>query len=1090
MEEMDDILKEFITETNEGLETVDQDLITYEKTPEDRKLLDKIFRSIHTIKGGSGFLNLGKIESVAHYAENILSKIRDSRLKLDSRIMDALLAAVDALKNIINTVKSTGNEGENDYKDIIVKLKDIVEGVDASAVPQPSVPVPVQGDGGGKDVSNDKPEPEKTVSAKSDKTDKDVPEDQSRLEKPVLPVSPPSDKKTSEKSSIKPGVPCSGESTIRVQIGLLDKLMNLVGELVLSRNQIVQSALKIDNSPLNTVTQRLSMITTELQENMMKTRMQPIGNVFNKFPRIVRDLAHSFGKEISLKIKGENTELDRAILEGIAYPLTHIIRNSIDHGIETAGERSRKGKSPSGSLLIQAFHEGGNVIVEIVDDGAGISPEKIKRKAIEKAIMPQNELEAMSERDLINLIFRPGFSTAEKVTNVSGRGVGMDVVKTNAEKIGGSIDIQTEVDQGTSIKLKIPLTLAIVQALIVRIDDQRFAIPQVSLIELVRLEGDAQIKQIEDVHGMKVYRLREKLLPLVDLRSVLCLSAREKEDNKNEDQIVNIVVLAAAETQFGLVVDEILDTEEIVVKPVSKHLKKIECFSGATIMGDGRAVLILDVLGLARAYEMEIEGSGRKMLVSADNQGLESAEINDFLIFNIVPNEQMAIPIQLVSRIEKIKRERIERFGGTEVLQYYGKLLPVIRLEDYLDISSPEKDHEELFVIVLQMEKDIGLIVSNIIDTMDTGKNIDTRTVIQEGVLGTTVFNKHTTLIIDTYKVIEKAHPEWFKKERMDVDAGSRKKETIILLAEDSPFFQNMERSYLESAGYKVLLANDGVDAMEKLASHTVDALVTDIEMPRMNGFELAKKVREDKNYKDLPILAVTALVGDEERTKSIDVGIDEYLIKLNKDELLKCIDKRLFVESHKVEEASDERDQINESAIDEKKRGRIDRRGHRHGEYRGIEKRSGMDRRSENNFLIATFYIGDEFCGIDALKVQEILRYHEATPVPLSSDDIKGLINLRGRILTVIDTRYKLGVNKSLWNSEPMSLVVFTDEDPVSLLVDKIGDIIEIEKRLFEPPPKTFRGFDARFISGVFKLEGKLLMMLNAEALFSNNQG
>lgn len=1092
MEELDDILKEFLSETNEGLENVDQDLIAYESNPQDRALLDKIFRSVHTIKGGAGFLNLEKIESLSHYSENILSKIRDGVLTINSDIMNVVLKSIDALKNIVVTVETEGNEGEVDYKDIIIALKNIVEG---KKVEQPSdsneTAAPSNETSSEVNADENITLQENQVNA-DDSADKKIEESvdvgTEVDEKPVENDKQPNIVVTEEqtkKTTIVKRETSTADSNIRVQVGLLDKLMNLVGELVLSRNQIVQSAIKLDEPVLNTVTQRLSMITTELQENMMKTRMQPIGNVFNKFPRIVRDLAQSFNKEISLKIKGEDTELDRAILEGIADPLTHIIRNSIDHGIESSNERIGKGKSPSGSLLIQAFHEGGNVIVEIIDDGAGIDPEKVKKKAVEKSVAPQSELDAMNDRDLINLIFHPGFSTAEKVTHVSGRGVGMDVVKTNAEKIGGSIDIQSVVDEGTSIKLKIPLTLAIVQALVVCVDDHRFAIPQVSLIELVRLEGENQISQIEDVHGMSVYRLREKLLPLVDLRSVLGLPVKKVSEDEDDDEIVNIVVLDAAATQFGLVVDRILDTEEIVVKPVSRHLKKIECYSGATIMGDGKAVLILDVLGVARAYEMEIEGQGRKLSVGADRVESSATEINEFLVFSLVVREQLAIPVQLVSRIEKIKKNKIEKFGDTEVLQYYGKLLPVIRLENYLNISLPDEGQEDIFVIVLHMEKDIGFIVSNIIDTIDAGRDVDTRTVIQEGILGTTLYHGQTTLIIDTYKIVEGAHPEWFKKETMDAETILNREETQILLAEDSPFFQNMERSYLESAGYKVILANDGIDALEKLGSYSVDILVTDIEMPRMNGFELAKRLREDKRYRDLPILAVTSLVGEAEHERSKEVGINNYLVKLNKNDLLKCLDQLLLSKKLSASSASEQDDQI--GLIDDKRlQCSDDRRKNKRSVYSGSDQRTGIDRRASNNYLVATFYIGNEFCGIDALQVQEILRYHEVTPVPLSTNDIEGLINLRGRILTVIDTRYKLAIDKSAWKEKPMSLVVFTEEEPVSLLVDKIGDIMEIERRRFEPPPKTFKGFDARFISGVFKLEGRLLMMLNVEKLFS----
>ena len=1088
---MDDILKEFITETKEGLENIDHDLISYEAAPDNRPLLDKIFRSIHTIKGGSGFLNLGKVESVAHYAENILSKIRDGKLKLVSATMNVLLESIDALKAIITSLESTETEGDADYKGLVVKLKTIVEEVDAAPASAAASAASAQ-----KEVDALVKNIKASVAAEGKKAADAQPAETAK--KAEVQEKPPAEKaasahaetvahgdaqqkgKADDSKSVAKHEATVGESNIRVQVNLLDKLVNLVGELVLARNQIVQSAGKLEDSTLNSVTQGLSMITTELQENMLKTRMQPIGNIFNKFPRIVRDLAQSFQKEITLKTQGQDTELDKAILEGISDPLTHIIRNSIDHGIESPKERIQKGKNPSGTLLIHAYHEGGNVIILISDDGAGINPEKIKRKALEKGVLTQKELDTMSQRDIINIVFRPGFSTAEKVTNISGRGVGMDVVKTNVEKIGGSIDIQSEVDRGTTMKLKIPLTLAIVQALIVWVDEHRFAIPQVNLIELVRLEGVEQMRQISNVHGLKVYRLRDKLLPLVDLRAVLNLPSKEKKQAEND--IVNIVVLAAAETRFGIIVDKIHDTEEIVVKPVSKHLKHLECYSGATIMGDGKAVLILDAIGLARAFEMEIEGAGKKLPVGGNGSSAEMMEANEMLIFSISKKEQLAIPVPLVSRIEKIEPSKIEKFGNSEVLQYYGKLLPIIRLENYLNITKPEKEQEEFFVIVLQMEKIIGFVVADIIDAVDVGKQIDTTAIIQDGILGTTLANGRTTLIIDTYKIIERAHPEWFQKTRISANIGKKKEDVLLLLVEDSPFFQNMERSYLDSAGYRSIQAGDGVEAMEKLASNAFDVVITDIEMPRMNGFQLAQNIRKDARYNNLPIVAVTSLVGDADREKAKQSGIDEYLVKLNRDDLLHSLEALLA----KGRSAGDVGMGAQKRAAEaEERRRAVEDRRNVHPEYSvGPGERGLSDRRKENNYLVATFYLGKEFCGIEALQIQEILRYQEVTPIPLSSAHIRGLINLRGRILTVIETRSKLEIPNSLWSAYPMSLVVFTEEEPVSLIVDDIGDILEIDKRRFEPPPKTFKGFDSRYIKGVFKLDGKLLTMLNVETL------
>ena len=599
MGDMDDIVREFLVESNENLDQLDRDLITLEKDPKAREVLASIFRTIHTIKGTSGFLGFPRLEAVTHVGENLLSQLRDGRLLLNAEITSGLLAMVDVVRKILVNIESTGQEGEGDYTSLIETLTRLQGGEREAPAPVATAPPPPPAT----EAPNHEPEnadsglPLGEILVQAGRANpEEVNEalklqhegDNRRLGEILV-----------ERGATKPAAiqdalqvqaearsPALSDSNIRVDVSLLDKLMNLVGELVLARNQILQfSSTQQDTSFLNT-SQRLNLITTELQEGVMKTRMQPIGNIWSKFPRVVRDLAASCGKQVNIEMEGKETELDKTIIESIKDPLTHLVRNAVDHGIETPEKRQASGKSPEGHLFLRAFHEGGQVNIEISDDGAGIDLERVKQKSVEKGLVAPDQASRLSDRELLNLLFLPGFSTADKVTTVSGRGVGLDVVKTNIEKIGGTVDIQNRFGQGTTLKIKIPLTLAIIPALIVTSAGDRYAIPQVSLLELVRLEGEQARKGIEMIHGAAVYRLRGKLLPLVNLNHEL--RVEESGNGSEQAAAVNIVVLQADDRQFGLVVDEINDTEEIVVKPLGKQLKGISTFAGATIMGDGQ----------------------------------------------------------------------------------------------------------------------------------------------------------------------------------------------------------------------------------------------------------------------------------------------------------------------------------------------------------------------------------------------------------------------------------------------------------------------------------------------------------------------
>ena len=740
MGEMDDIIKEFLIESTEGLDQLDRDFVELEKAPDSKDLLASIFRSVHTIKGTGGILGFDKLGAVAHVGESMLSRMRDRKLSLNPRVTTALLALVDALRKMLSSIEMVGTEGDGDYSDVVAAVNSILDGSPDTVV-SPNSAAPAQyaaasEDPGSDDVSAPTTPPETVASAPG----KNLP-----------------DKEVSAMVSDTTQIPSEkhdplASSTIRVDVGLLDKVMNLVGELVLARNQVLQFTTTTKDTTFLRTAQRLNLITTELQEGVMKTRMQPIGNVWNKFPRVVRDLALGCAKQVRMDMDGADTELDKTIIEAIKDPLTHLVRNAVDHGIESPEQRKKAGKPLEGRLSLRAFHEGGQVNIEISDDGTGIDVDRVKRKAVERGTITSDHAARMSEREALNLIFLPGLTTAERVTNVSGRGVGMDVVKTNIEKIGGMVDVQSTVGHGTTLKIKIPLTLAIIPALIVTSGKERFAIPQVSLLELVRLEGLDAIASIEDIGGASVYRLRGNLLPLVDLNRELRLPVSSTEGGGA--QIVNIVVLQADDRQFGLIVDEINDTEEIVVKPLGKQLKGLACFAGATIMGDGQVALILDVLGIAQMANVVTELRSRAVNERASKNGESAGNRDTWLLFTVGENGRMATQLSSVSRLEEIPVNLIERSGDSEVVQYRQHIMPLIRVSALLNRPSRTQDAERVQVIVFaQGESYIGLVVDEIVDIVEQQISLE-RCGQHAGVSGSAVIQQRVTDVLDLDMII------------------------------------------------------------------------------------------------------------------------------------------------------------------------------------------------------------------------------------------------------------------------------------------------------------------------------------------------
>ncbi len=723
---MDEIIKEFLVESAEGLDLLDRDLVALEQDPSSRELLGEIFRAAHTIKGTSGILGYPKLEKVAHLGENLLSRMREGKLVLNPAITSGLLAMVDALRRLLSELEQHGNEGADDYGEVIQQLEALL--AESQALPEvkpeavrpatmPASPTPAA-------EANAAPLPKLEIAAST-----------------VAAAEP-----TKETAVV--------GSNIRVDVGLLDKMMNLVGELVLARNQILQCSSSQNDATFFNAAQRLNLITTELQEGVMKTRMQPIGNVWGRFPRLVRDLALQCGKQVTIEMEGSETELDKTIIEAIKDPLTHILRNSLDHGIEEPEERLRAGKAPSGRLHLRAYHEGGQVNIEINDDGAGIDVERVKQRAVERGIIGAQQADRMSDRELTNLVFLPGFSTAAKVSNVSGRGVGMDVVKTNIEKIGGTVDVQSVRGQGTTLKIKIPLTLAIIPALIVSSGGERFAIPQVSLLELVRLEDSQGSGGIERIQGVPVYRLRGRLLPLVFLNQELGLDCT-RADGENSRTADNIVVLQADDRQFGLVVDEINDTEEIVVKPLGKQLKGISCFAGATIMGDGQVALILDVLGIAQMANVVTEVHDQTGAAS-DSAGAAAQRVRQsWLLFRSGQDSRLALPLSAVARLEEFPANIVEHSGHAEVVQYRGEIMPLVRVSRLL--SEPATACDPLQVVVFSSEgRSLGLVVDRIEDITDEA--IEVRNDARKGfLLGSAVIQQKVTDIVDLQQVVAHA---------------------------------------------------------------------------------------------------------------------------------------------------------------------------------------------------------------------------------------------------------------------------------------------------------------------------------------------
>jgi two-component system chemotaxis sensor kinase CheA len=1075
-----EITDQFVMEAKEHLDTIEDDFLLLEKQKEnpDRKLVDKVFRAIHSIKGGSGFLGLTNIGKLSHVMETLLSMIRAGEMRPESECIDALLAGTDLLGTMLDDVADSNqvdiakiynrlnsmlerkippkvrnelntpvklyepdgkgnisfNVNEFTFKNIpshmslyvlkydltelagkegkspVVLIRELLstgEIIDAkldissydlhaglpeaplmyevlyatilfpddiqeiTALPEDRI-VHVGRDGSMESVSEVREQGPSEVFTTPDASEE---ENHDELPDFSVGVSTQDEMKTglqqvglAEKipelpaeteasfyipySAFSEPEPASAESafsrapecgqdaendpdadmpdswtdmnqTVRISVDILDKLMALASELVLVRNQQLL-ATEGSDSVFRSLAQRLDSVTSEMQESIMRTRMQPIGRIFRKFPRIVRELGRKHGKDIRLTIAGGKVELDKTILESLTDPLTHLIRNCCDHGIEMPEQRTRAGKPESGHILLNAWHEAGHINIEIRDDGKGIDPELIRRKAVEKGMKTVSEVRQMDDKEALNLILLPGFTTADKVSDLSGRGVGMDVVKAGIEKLSGALDIDSAPGEGTAFHLRLPLTLAIIPCLMVASGPERYAIPQINLVELVCLYDDDVRTQIEAADNQEVFRLRDRLLPMIRLSEVLRYpelrkvrgSRFEVRGDASDPETRNpkpgslpdslsFAVLKAGNERFGLIIDRVIGTEEIVVKPMHPCLKSLNIYSGATVMGDGNVSLILDTEGIAAHAGIKFDGRGEFM---PETERGSDDEKQTVLLFRYGEKEQFAMALPLIRRIEHISASEISYVGEKEFITVNGVSTRILRLEKVLGVS-PGMGKDEMFLILPKyIKRPLGLLASELVDIEETGVELNVESYMADGLLGTAVIQDRMTLFIDIYRLVEKIEPEWFSERRMNffgtpgppgAHFSSPKKK--VLVAEDISFFRQLIKGYLEADGYEVVTAENGAQALERMAASAFDLIVSDLEMPVMDGWEFVKHVRQNMQMKDIRVMALTALDSEKDREKAERCGYNRYEVKLDRERFLTGVAELLGSEKREV---------------------------------------------------------------------------------------------------------------------------------------------------------------------------------------------
>ena len=868
-----ELLEAFLTECGEHLATVEDEVLAWEQGAADVETVNHLFRALHTVKGGSGLLGLRKITTLAHHLENVMGRIRSGVITPDHQVAEALLHGVDKLRQLLDRI-GDDSLSIDEETDLLRRVSDGATNVqppgdaaieDEGPGPEPARPQPAE------DAPRSRPAPRPTVTA----------------------IAP--------------------EASVRISLPLLDSLMNLASELVLVRNQNNQAIELHDMQQLSAIAQRLNVVTSELQAKIMQTRMRPVGVVFTKFNRLVRDLALSLGKEVELEITGSEVELDKNIIEAINDPLTHLVRNAVDHGLEPPDERASAGKPRVGKLLLGAYHQAGQVNIRITDDGRGMDPDVLKEAALHRGMINREQAAAMTTRDAFDLIFRPGFSMAREVSDLSGRGVGMDVVQSTLKNLSGVIDIASEVGRGTTFTIKLPLTLAIVPALIVAVEGTCFAIHQINIEEVVWLHGQDVYQMIQRVDQQEVYWLRGKLLPILRLADVLGMEPtyqangedeprsdrRRGESNRRVSQpdteaderrdgrvdrrtsprnSVYVVVVKLGSERFGLVVDTVIDTEEIVVKPLHAQLEGCGTFAGTAVLGDGRIAMVLDIAALVELSAPRLTKDEAPVVASSSSMRNQQT----ILLFDIGGRETFAVPLSLIARVEEVSAERIQWANDRGYLDFRESIMPLVHIEEVDPSFRSSYRDELLYVLVPRIDRPIGVVAANILDTANTSVEVDSTTIVRDGVVGTAIVNGRLTLFLDLFRVVELAQPGWVGRARSTGRAARR-----VLLVEDSAFYAALVIPQLRKAGLDVVHAVNGAEGLQRLASEQVDVVISDIEMPVMDGFELARRARADRKLAGLPMIAMSAMHDETVVGKAHKAGFNAFESKRDQHTLI-----------------------------------------------------------------------------------------------------------------------------------------------------------------------------------------------------------
>jgi len=925
---------EFVTQAREHLTDLEHVLLSLEKPGEpadNRERIDRCLRLVHSLKGDAGFLGYTAIRTLANAIETVLEAMRNAEAPASAAAIERLLVACDRLATLVDDLE---NSHSADLREILAQLEhalplsvDLAEWVRASQRSLGTLLADLERLGyfedprlefGMCDLASMLPTGPILLRGRL-RTPLAQAEVDHRLRLPIRNriVLPPSAAFASTAAasprlaprpeSAEPAIAGSDPAaravaqesdktaSLRINVELLDRLMTLTGELTLIRNQSLLAADQ-DDSRLRPIVQRLDAVTSALQETVLRTRMQPVGNLFGKFPRVVRDLGRQLGKQVEVTVVGREVELDKTILEQLSDPLTHLVRNSVDHGIETPDERLAKGKPPTGQITLTAAHEDGQVRIEIRDDGRGIDPQAVRAKALAMRLKSESELDRMSPRELLALILMPGFSTARQVTEVSGRGVGMDVVKTNIELLEGSLTIDSQFGVGTAMILRMPLTLAIIPCLIVTVNGERYAIPQRELEEAVCLHP-GMTGRIEQAFDTEVYRLRERLLAIVRLREVFAnpqpFTAETKAEilkkyaASNREPVVTeyIVVVRQGGKRFGLLVDEVRGTEEIVVKPMNAAMKRVGIFTGATIMGDGRVALIANVAGIVQHARVSFE---TELPIAVPAAVRDTVQVHRFLLFAYGPKEQFALPLLQIRRIEALDPGRIEHVGDHEYVTLDGVATRILRLDRVITVSACEPQRTMHLVLPKYAREPTGILISRIVDSELLAVDLQPAPEKEPGILGTAVVRDRLTLFLDSHYLVEKLVGTALPA----VVPASASRQPRILLVDDAPFFREAVGRYLTGAGLAVTSAVHGKDALEKLSEGPFDLIVSDIEMPVMDGWTFAQHAR-DRGYRG-PLLALSSLSKPENEVKAKACGFDYYEEKLNHDRLIRTVQQML----------------------------------------------------------------------------------------------------------------------------------------------------------------------------------------------------